>query len=327
MENNIKKIIDDEIERKTASDYTEARRLTYATAAKDSFTKSGFTPTLKENDINVRLPTKNTNYSTDTAITVYSQAIADPRQKVAFPTTYVGSVNPFRKNCYFSNDIRSAVLNKRSETEERPIPLTNVTQFKVLELLVKRLFDSINSHLSQIGEDKGIGSAVRYLLNVFGTCEELSIDLNDFENLLAKYIPTFNGLTTDEKRALLATFDNFSKGFLSLQEIALFIKRTPAPRRLELMEFFYYNLDTHNLGFVNLVELKDRMSSYHWNANKPLQHFITIIIARNGNNGNDPAGVEFNMNDFFDYYIDASTELKDDEAFEGLLRETWSGVN
>lgn len=105
LENTLKQMVEDEIEKKAAQDFQESRKFGYSTLSQESFTKENFTPTLKVNDATMRFPTRNANYSTDTAVTYYSHAVSDPNGKVSFPTTFVGSINPFRKNGCFSVDI------------------------------------------------------------------------------------------------------------------------------------------------------------------------------------------------------------------------------
>lgn len=321
FENSIKKSIEDEIERKNAADFTESRRLTYMTATKETFTKPNFMSSLKENDISVRLPTKNANYTTDNAVTLYSHAIADPRLKVNFPTTFVGSTNPFRKNCYFSADIQSTMYATRTEAEERPNPLPTVEQFKTLSLLVASVLDLARRELQR---SRGIypppGAATRYVLQAIYSKGQETLNLQELESSFASYFPDFS-LRESEKRALLAAFDARSDGSIVVQDFVLFIKRTPVARRLELIEFFFLSLEPDNKsGVVNLAELKRKVTDARLSPKHYVHDFLSYITEGN-------PFEEFSMNDFFDYHIDASIEIENDDNFEEFMKESWAFLN
>jgi hypothetical protein len=335
QEETIKKQIEEELAKKSTNDYEESRRLSYRTLAKDSFvsTKPDFHPSLKEGDVNLRLPTRNTNYSSDSAVTIYSHAVIDPKQKVNFPTSYVGSSNnPFRKNCYFSADIRSNANTIRTETEERPNPLPTVEQFKILTFFAKRLLTLIQNELTHDRKHKSSdastgnglvpGSCTRFLLNIFSSLEEIdSVSLEEFENLLSSSLSSPFRISYEERKALLAAFDAFSQQTIVISDFLKFIKRTPIPRRLELIDYFFSFLQPDSASnMVSLPELKRRMDASYSSKSKKGYAKDFLVYIETTINGFD----EFSIHDFFDYHIEASQEIENDDEFEAFMVDSWS---
>ncbi len=149
LESSLKQMVEEEVEKKATQEFKESRKFAYGTLTHESFSKDNFVPTLRLNDRTIRHPTKNASYSTDTAVTVYSHALNDPSARLTFPTTFVGSINPFRKNGFFSADIEKHALARRTETYERPKPLPTVLEFKTLTYLRTRMINRAGQILKE----------------------------------------------------------------------------------------------------------------------------------------------------------------------------------
>lgn len=326
-EESFKKAIDEELERKATNDFNESRRLTYLTASKESFTKANFTPTLRENDSSIRMPTKNANYTSDNAITIYSHAVQDPKQKIFFPVSFVGSTNPFRRNNFYSADVRSTQLNIRTETDERPNPLPTVEQFKVLSLLVANLIEVARKELMRLngGSDSKTGpvpgEAIRYIIVALYSSENTDVmPLREFESfVLGTYFGGFE-LRESERKALLAAFDARSEGRIVVSDFIKFIKRTPSPRRLELLEFFFNASNPDSQKNVSTENLQKRMDA----ARLPPYHLARYFLNYLTQTYPDIANFqEYNISDFFDYFVEVSNEIENDDKFEEFLKDTW----
>jgi hypothetical protein len=328
IEDTLKKSIEDEIARKTTQDFHDSRKLTYLTTTKESFDKAGFQPTLRTNDLNVRIPTRNTNYSTDSTITYYSHAIKDPNIPVSFPTTFVGStVNPFSKNCVFSADIERDVNARRTDTHERPTPLPTLKEYKALTSLSDRLMKTAKRILTeQIGREPEPGASLRYILSVFhaaGPGPAFSPD--DVQALFTEYFDNFT-ITLTDRTALLSAYDFYGEQKIVLSEFAMFLKRTPSPRRLELLDLFYGMLDPDGQGVLYCEHVRERIQSYY-NQKRTYyaQLFIDYMFQVASQNG--LALPELSRHQFLDYYVDVSSETTDDDAFEKFLQESWGFLN
>jgi Ca2+-binding EF-hand superfamily protein len=327
LEASIKKQIDEEIERKTKDDFTESRRLSYLTATKESFNKPNFTASLKENDSSIRLPTKNTNYTTDSAITIYSHALKDPKQKIFFPTSFTGSTNPLRKNNYFSADIRSNQLNIRSETEERPSPLPTVEQFKILSLFMSSLMEIARNEIMKTSKNSEFpipGEAIRYIIVAFYSFSSDVISLQDFEMKVLQEFFQGIELRQSERKALLCAFDAHSDGYLVIADMIKFIKRTPVPRRIEIIDFFFALAGPDSQGTVSIPSVVRKINSAGLSANHYARRFLNYLM---NTYPEIEQMQEYTMNDFYNYYLEASNEIENDENFEEFMKESWNFMN
>lgn len=310
LENTLKQMVDEEVERKTTAEFKESRKFAYGTLTHESFSKDNFTPTLKLNDRTVRHPTKNTNYSTDTAVTFYSHALNDPTARVAFPTTFVGSINPFRKNGFFSADIEKHTLARRTETYERPKPLPTVLEFKTLTNLRSRLLNRAGQVLKETYGFIEPGAKVRVVLNTLLGPDSDFLSPDEVEDILRKEMGDFV-LTEADRDALLSAYDMNNNRRISIGDMCLFIKRTPAPRRLELIHYVFDMLDSRQEGIVSCEALKELMRK---NGSPHLKFCYEYMESIN------PDVHEFNNEDFFDYCTDISSEIEDDDQFERFMK-------
>ena len=314
LEATLRKQVDEEVENKTRAEFKESRKLAYTTLSKESFSKANFTPTLRENDLTVRLPTRNSNYATDSAVTIYSHAVTHPEAKLDFPTSFVGSINPFRKNGFFSADIRHHVLARRTETYERPKPLPTVQEFRTLTALRTRLLKKaamlLTTSANQYLEP---GSTIRFVLNTLLLKDQDFLSLNELERLLQDEMENFE-LSQSDRVALISAYDIKNNGNISIGDLCLFIKRTPVARRMELLHFFFQAMEPDTEGNVSCDNVFDRIGS---NGSAMARSCLEYMLSIN------PEGRTFNMDDFFDYYTDASSEIEDDDKFETLLKDTW----
>lgn len=323
MENTLKKTIEDEIARKTTQDFHDSRKLTYLTTAKETYEKPGFQPRLRTNDLNVRIPTRNTNYSTDTTVTYYSHAIKDPSVPVSFPTTFVGSkTNPFSKNCVFSADIEKDVNARRTETNERPTPLPTLKEYKLLAALSERLLSTAKQILTnQIGREPEPGASLRYILSVLYAAGAPSLTPDDVQILFTEYLDNLT-LSVADRAALLSAYDMYGEQKIVLSEFAMLLKRTPSPRRLELLDLFYGMLDPDGQGVLYCEHVRERIQSYpNQKRTYYAQLFIDFMFQVSSQNG--LALPEFSRHQFIDYYVDVSSETTDEDGFEKFLQESW----
>lgn len=317
LESTLRKQVEDEVMTKTSRDFIESRKLTYATLTKDSFIKSGFKPTLRENDITVREPTRTTNYSTDIPITYYSYAIKDPDQKVSFPTTFVGSIDPFKKNSFFSADIEHDVIARRTETYERPKPLPTVQEFKILVSLKNKWLKKAKEIILQSSELYEPGSSIRYILQLLINPDLDYLGINDLEYELDKGLNGFS-FNRDEVNSLISAFDMKNSNKVSIGDICLFLRRTPSPRRLELIGLHFASIDPNNIGIVNTDTLAGRVSATGCSKTHLSWLFVQYI--------NEHLGKEFTAEDYYEYYTEISSEVEDDDEFEDIIKNTWAFI-
>jgi hypothetical protein len=313
LELSLRKMVDEEVERKTTADFKESRKFAISTVSKDSFGgPKSFTPTLKLNDRTVRLPTQSANYSTDTAVTYYSHAISDPNVNVSFPTTFVGSINPFRKNNLFSADIRSKVITMRTETNERPKPLPTVREFKTLNSLRSKLMSKAGEELQKL---KGIvdpGAKIRYIVDMLISPDCDYLVLTDLEKLIYGHLDGLQ-LNESERVALLSAFDIHDNHRISVGDTCLFFKRTPSPRRLEVINYFFNQIDMlHDGSNVPIQALKNLLKK---NGSKYLSGCIDYFDYVNAETQ------DFSIEDFFDYCTDISSEIENDEEYEQTMKD------
>lgn len=314
FENTVKSEIEDKVQKQTAADFKESRRLSYTTETRERISKAGFKPTLKENDLNVRIPTKTTNYATDNAITFYSHAIDSPTGEIGFPMSFVASMNPFRKNCVFSTDIVTDPIPTRTETYERPRSLPTVREYKTLLALRNRLIEHAKKVVQgNSGHRPYPGEAVRLIVSTLGKYEdEVEVSLKTIETELYNCIDHYQ-LSTSERYALVAAYDKHGLDSMSVFDFAVLFKRTPALRRMELINLFYGLMDPIGDGKVNVRFLREKLSS-----NSPHTHAFLDYIA-------SPAD-EFTIVDFYDFYTYVSSEIESDDVFEDLIKDAWGSL-
>jgi len=120
-----------------------------------------------------------------------------------------------------------------------------------------------------------------------------------------------------ERNALLSAFDSRTDGNISLAEFTNLIRRTPSPRRLQVIDAYYTTLDPSGTGIDYSLVKPHVLAS---NAN--LQEFVSTL-----NWGPESKGYnsKVSVDDFFDFYIDLSAEVMDqEELFEEVMMSTWS---
>jgi hypothetical protein len=327
LENDIRREIDEEHKAKEKDDFTETRRINYSTASKESFGISSFVPSLKENDPNLRIPTKTSNYSTDPAVTYYSHSVNTSGSHINFPATFVGSTNPFKKSAAFSADIRRENVAKRTETNERPKPLPTLLEFRTMNDFRGRLVKAAQRIVGGVHEGHTDGRSIRYVIDFLWSSQTDSevVDLRTLQNCLASTFVDF-AMSYSEENAIVCAFDTRSNGNLSLPELTNLVRRTPSPRRLELIDMFYCSLDAANSGVVSVSSVP---SSFLVAAKRSQQSsasvFVnTLSLATGSNNGTNST---FTVEEFFDYYIDLSAEVvENDGLFESILVDTWGSL-
>lgn len=314
FERTAKQDIEENVKQQTIRDFNESRRVAYESEAKATMSKPGFTASLKENDFSIRIPTRNSNYSTDRAVTFYSHAVDTSPNEVPFPMSFVKSVNPFRKNCVFSADIETEVIAARTETFERPQSLPTVREYKTLIALRSRLIDHGKRVIEEnTGRRPYYGQTVRFIIEILARHEEeAETDISVVENDLYQHLGGYQ-LSPSERYALMSAYDKHAKGSIPIYDFAVLFKRTPVPRRMELIGFFYSVVDPDNLGKVNVDDLRSRVSR----SNTHADNFLTFMST---------ASNEFTIDDFYDFYIYVSSEIDNEDLFEEIMKEAWGSL-
>lgn len=322
FETTVKKMIEDDVQQRNKSDFEQSRKLSYSTTNGETFFKPGFANSLRDNDIDVRLPTRNTDYSTDDAITIYSYKVQDTTEKVDFPTTFVGSMNPFRKNCVFSADIEKDVFSTRTETAERPKPLPTVQDFKNLLQIRTNLLHTARRMLTEsLGRSPDPGATVRMIIGELSASKAHHLPIEDVEDLLRNRFEGFT-LTDSDRIAMLRAYDLTNMDSIAMEDFRLLFKRTPSPRRMELIGYFYslieapYEGSSEQATFLDTIEMRLKV------ANVPVHPLAKAFLLQLRNAG----VVDCSANHFFNYYVEASSELEQDERFEELLKTTWEAL-
>jgi Ca2+-binding EF-hand superfamily protein len=362
FENTIKAEIEENLKTKSDLAFQESRRLSYATETKDFLQKQGFTPSLKENDYRVRVPTKTSSYSTDTAVTIYSHAVSHPAGKVDFPMTFVGAKNPFLKNTSFSADIKREDIALRTETSERPMPLTTVTEFKSLmkwrnrliqhirTMLSKRQSNNNNHHYSSNTSNSKstvyMGAATIYLIGCFSSFlsssssttttnnnnnnNDNTMSITEFDRLLFNQCDSFQ-CGPNERYALLSALDRDSSGFISVPELISIIKQPLTPHRVELIKMFYTELDNIQEGYVRFEYLQERYSTTSTSPSTATSLGATYRQALmdfvTQENNEDYQFQVITFDDFYLFFSYVASEIETEDQFEMILKQAWEIEN
>lgn len=316
----------DELERNYQEEqnrkYTLDRKTNYTTLASESYVPahSTFQPRMNTNDPSMRVPTKNTDYSADNPITYYLHEV-NHSQSCGFPTTFVGSTNPFRKCTHFSNDIRHSI-GKQAETHERPKQLPTSGDYTVLQGLKNRLLLQPKSIIP--------GATVALILDNLYTLEVSTNGKCSLEELQNSFMSSsllieFNN---EEKMALLRTFDLDNDKCVFLTELTHFFRPFLSARRYELVEMAFSTCDQSGVGFLTENDLKAHFSKkgfYNYVGNSVISSadqaslfFFQSIQDYLGSNGTVDLG------DFVEYYSCVSAEVLSDAKFEELLVCQWN---
>eukprot|EP01038_Epipyxis_sp_PR26KG_P012164 gene12164-16290_t len=327
----IKQQFEEEFKEKAENDHNESRKINYTSMNQEAF---GGTFVNNKNGIKTNyVRTKSSHYSNDNAITFYSHAIQSQSKSnpISFPTTFVGSsANPFRKSAAFSLDIRVPTqVSNRTESNERPRTIPTMKEYKLLDDFRSFLIQSFQKLLSN-GESVGLhsnGRAIRAIIqmiwdnaseNETKTIEELESSIQNAIHNPAYYF------TNDTRSALLAGFTHvfpdpniFNHNQLSCVTLTNFFRRTVSPKRAELVEYFYNKLDYESQGFIDVTRMiKPYLGTS--NVSDELLSFLNIIHCDINN-----TNAMISMEDFYDFFIDISAEIDDNEVFENQLLNTW----
>lgn len=312
IESKVRDEIDQEFRAKKEAENAEARKINYCSTSHESFT-STVAHYNRNNEIS-RVPTRNTNYSTDQAVTYYSHYLRSQQKRVPFPATFVGSVNPFSKSNAFSVDLQKEIYARRTETNERPNPLPTLLEFRTLSDMRNRLIDIAQSSVFGNNTSLNDGSSIRAIIgSIWSDRNETTCSVIELENSFRQHFGPFH-FTGEEKQAMSRAFDLNGKGNLNLIDVANFIRRTPVPRRLELIDIYYTKLDPTNEGFIPYSTFEPYFAEFD---NIHVQSFKVALNLDNNER-------DLPCDDFFDYYIDISAEIHEDhEKFENILVSSW----
>lgn len=313
LEANMKAFAEADFKKKAAMDHTENRKVLYASINSSTYNKPGFVPSLVERDTGNRVPTVSTDYSTDPAITYYSDKVNNG-SSVNFPVTYTNVLrNPFLKSGAFSADVRDGVA-RRCESNERPKPALKLKEFRTLHAFRKRLLREVRV------QDKSTGAVVRSLVGFLSsTMFNFATDFVDIEDVSLGLQEDFGFvLTADEKGSLVIAYSVDDTNRISLPDLSNLLRGTLTARQLELVTMVFNNLDTACgcLGRVTQEIIAERYRPY-----LATDSTAAFLAALGFPSDNDGVAV---LEDFVDYYSAALSELNDDTAaFETLVRSNW----
>jgi hypothetical protein len=313
LEANMKASVEADFKMKAASDHTENRRVFYESINSSTFNRPGFKPSLVERDLGNRVPTVNTDYSTDPAITYYSDKVKNGTS-VNFPVTYTNVLrNPFLKSSAFSADVRNGV-ERRCESNERPKPALKLKEYRDLAAFRKRLIREITI------PDKSLGAVVRNVVGfVSTTMYNFATDFVDVEDVAAGFQDDFGFTVTNaEKNALVIAYSVDDTNRISLPDFSNLIRGTLSPRQVELISIVFNQMDASCGSYGRVTE--DAIAA-RYRAPRTTESLASFLNALGFPTDNDGAAV---LEDFVDYYAAVLAELGDDaDAFEALLRSTW----
>jgi hypothetical protein len=119
--------------------------------------------------------------------------------------------------------------------------------------------------------------------------------------------------------------------FIDIKSFLNLFRKIPSPRRFEVIDFFYSKLDPSGDGDINYKKAIEPFIIIHNNNSDIIQNLFSFLKAVNifpeqtstsslKNNNNN---VEINVDDFFDYFVDVSSEIENDDEFEKLLIDTF----
>lgn len=267
--------------------------------------------------------------SEEMPITYYSHAVKTPGAPVSFPTTFVGATNTFKKSGAFSADVEHNVLAVRSESYERPKSYPNVLQYRDINEFKRKLLvaaeDTVCDKLyaDQKGEKTIDGRVVRDIVDTLWMSSKngyiTGVDLmNAFDSA---YNLRMNAV---ELRGFVAAFDTKSlnaksEPLLNSLDIQGFLRGQPSAERMEAINMVFRSMDPEE---TNTFFCDPKLF-----ANAAL---VTAFLHATGilaGKGTEPRDVA--IDEFFDFYYDASAEIGPDrdDLFEQLLYRTWAEGN
>jgi hypothetical protein len=200
IESKMKDDIDTTFRRSQDMHLAETRKVQYSSTHRDSFHKMGFKPTLIDKDPSIRIQTRNADYSSDQAITYYTDCIKRG-DRLSFPLTFTNFVsNPFLKSGNFSG-VKDVTI-KHMETHELPQRSTTIEDVRILRPLAARIINS--PILSELPP----GDKVRSVLGLFQSLVEHVEDILIEIDVLCDALLTNLGvkLTATELEALKLSY-------------------------------------------------------------------------------------------------------------------------
>lgn len=144
---------------------------------------------------------------------------------IGFPVTFINSVNPFRKNSAFTADPRTDPSARKCETNEKPTRSPSFGEFRVMNVLKKRLI----KHVQDLLNERGVvmkGLAVLHIANMLWSVA----DRVDAEKVPIEYVQEalkaefgFE-INEAESRSVLAAFDTSADGSINLPDFINLIR-------------------------------------------------------------------------------------------------------
>lgn len=328
IETQLKAKVASEFEKRQADESRESLIVDYTSEAKINFSRRGFTPKLDETHVESRIPINPAQYMTDTAISFYSDSIKNGGS-IGFPATSVVTSNPFRRNGAFTVDVRKDPLSRRSESNERPMPLPGVKQHREVNAFRKRLIEQI-----RLANESIPGKSVRDVIRTLWLSPDENttglIHINRLSQIFDDYFAFV--VSNDEKYALLCTFDAGIEGYLLLVEFSNFIRRIGNARRIDLINGAFSTICT-DPEILTTTEGTIRERFLRSDVDELLRDLTDIhnysrsLTPASPKSRRTPASgyrhSDFTIDDFFDYYIDLSAEVDDEREFESILRSSW----
>lgn len=321
LQSKLKNLANKEITEEKIQRSNQESKVDYSTTHKTSFMKDNFSESLKVNCSSI--DTKYRSYVDDAPITIYSHTLSKS-EPFPFPASFVCSNNPFAKTVAFSEDFQRPNLEKRAETFERPNPFPTVFEHQLLAQFRSQILSRIRYMLNN--NNKIDGRSIRQFVNTIWRIESsdypLYATLDDFIEYLAEfdYIPHSNELS-----AICNAFGGKYTDKINLSEICAYFRKNPSSYRLELINFVFKRLiDGSSSNVLDLTTFKNKFSGENFdNISEDFTFIHNCSSSIESISGNAQSIKAFTANDFFDYYIDLSSEVDDDNTFERILTGSW----
>lgn len=301
----------------------ELRKVDYETVMKGSYSRPGFKPSLELNKTDGRVDTKGNNFTTDPAISFYSDVVMNGTGNNSTPNfqgTFCGNLqNPFRKNSAFSADPTIDLIARKCESNERPRALPSYLGFRSLQSFRKRLLGHVQFMLKESTQKVSPGLANRLIINNFWM---LADKLENARVPMSDLIECFNvtldfQIFSQESEALLCAFDTDNSNSILIPEIVSFFRGVVSGRRLELIGYVYDSLCDTGLDQI----VKSTILSKYIEISPG--NMESLLEALGISNPNLPEDYPISYEDFEQFYLSISVETDDDYEFETILKKSW----
>lgn len=326
----IKEIVEEEFkeiaEQKFEED-EESINSSFTTLYRESFNKSDVKLGMIDHDPSIRVKTFNADYQTDDAISFYSYNVDNGDDKtISFPVTSVCGSKAFYRESKFTADIMNPCLLP-SETYTSPKPAPSLKILRTLNILRKRIIDEMK--FSNASKPHLPGDNIRSGVNIVRRIEREStfdgqIPLDKISQLFLNFFRL--ELTEDECYALKLSYEYMNSNIIySDNLVSLLRNELLSPRHKELVDIIFDICDEGNNGYVTEEDIGHTLKSvdgtpHLLNSINTKDIPAVFVEGLKSYSSNQDA---FSLSDFYEYFRDVQSELKDNTKFEALIREMW----